>query len=402
MTGSEASWHIVASEYPPQSGGVSDYAQIVATELAAAGDEVHVWTSGNGESQTTDTISNHLFLHRTLGRFSPFDLNRTGKLLDQFRGPRRLLVQWVPHGYGYKSMNLVFCLWLLSRAKLKHDRVELMVHEPFLAFGEGSQKQNLAAAIHRLMLTVLLGASSRVWVSIPEWETHLRPFTTSKKTFLWLPVPSNISVVDDPDGAARVRSRYTLAGETLVGHFGAYNLYMVQLMLQLLPELLTRKEQLSMVLVGKGSLELRARVIEQHPDLTKRVHATGALSAEDLSRHVGACDVMLQPYQDGVSGRRTSVMTALAHGLPIITTQGKATEAVWADSQAVVLTEVGDIKAMVDATLALLADEQRRNSLGTLAAELYRVHFDVQHTVSSLRGDIGSTERALAVSGSAH
>ena len=42
-------------------------------------------------------------------------------------------------------------MWLWLRAKLKRDHVEIMVHEPFLAFGEGSMKQNLAAAVHRVM-----------------------------------------------------------------------------------------------------------------------------------------------------------------------------------------------------------------------------------------------------------
>jgi glycosyltransferase involved in cell wall biosynthesis len=387
MTSNEATWHIIASEYPPQPGGVSDYTQIIATELAAAGEEVHVWTSrlGTGECNASETISDRLFLHRELGRFSPSDLNRAGKLLDKFRGPRRLLVQWVPHSYGYKSMNVPFCLWLWRRARLSGDRIELMVHEPFLAFGEGSQKQNIAAAVHRFMLMVLLRASSRVWVSIPEWETHLRPFTRRKKLFVWLPVPNNISVVDDPDGVVRIRKQYTQPGEFLVGHFGAYNQYMNQLMSKLLPELLTCHKELSMLLVGNGSLELQGQVIEQHPDLAKRVHATGALAADDLSRHIGACNLMLQPYQDGVSGRRGSVMTALAHGMAVVTTQGKATEEVWVNSGAVLLTQVGDITGMVEATLSLLSHEDRRVSMGKLAAALYQDRFDVRHTVSSLR-----------------
>jgi glycosyltransferase involved in cell wall biosynthesis len=383
MTG-KATWHIVASEYPPQPGGVSDYTQTVATELAAAGDEVHVWTSSlTGDDSRT--ISNRLFLHRELGRFSPIDLNRSGKLLDRFARPRRVLVQWVPHGYGYKSMNVAFCLWLWKRAQLSGDRIELMVHEPFLAFGEGSQKQNAAAAVHRVMLTILLRASTRIWVSIPEWEAHLRRFAPGKKPFAYLPVPSNISVVDDTQSVARVRRQFALPGQALVGHFGAYNEYMIQLMSKLLPELLASQEKLSMLLVGNGSRELSDRVIEQHPNLAQRIYATGALATAELSRHISACDVMLQPYQDGVSGRRTSVMTALAHGKPVITTQGKATEAVWAQSEAVVLTKVGDIKMIVAATVDLLADEERRASLGTLAVELYNARFDVRHTIESLR-----------------
>src|SRR6185436_6115778 len=148
--------------------------------------------------------------------------------------PRRLLVQWVPHGYGYRSMNLPFCLWLWKRAKFSHDHVELMVHEPFLAFREGSAKQDLVAAVHRIMIVVLLNAATRVWVSIPDWGMRLRPFAFERRdrVFDWLPVPSTIPVVDDPTGIMELRTRFAPRGEALVGHFGAYDPYMTKLMME--------------------------------------------------------------------------------------------------------------------------------------------------------------------------
>ena len=73
----------------------------------------------------------------------PSDLRRIGSEFDRFPAPRNILVQWVPHGYGCKSMNLPFCIWLWLRAR-KGDRIQIMIHEPFLAFGEGSWKQELS------------------------------------------------------------------------------------------------------------------------------------------------------------------------------------------------------------------------------------------------------------------
>ena len=35
-------WHILTCEYPPQSGGVSDYTYLVAKGLAELNDQVHV------------------------------------------------------------------------------------------------------------------------------------------------------------------------------------------------------------------------------------------------------------------------------------------------------------------------------------------------------------------------
>src|SRR5438094_5217767 len=107
-------WHIITCEYPPQPGGVSGYTRMVAKGLAEQGDRVHVWCPSSPEPEAAMPGVN---VHRELGRMSFHDLFRAGRLLNKFPKPRRLLVQWVPHGYGYRSMNLAFCLWIWNRAK---------------------------------------------------------------------------------------------------------------------------------------------------------------------------------------------------------------------------------------------------------------------------------------------
>lgn len=391
-------WHLITSEYPPQLGGVSDYTRVVAGGLAAAGDEVHVWcpptetvtTAAKGNGKVFEDDSSGVFVHRELGDFKPADLRRVGKLLDQFSGPRRLLVQWVPHGYGYRSMNMAFCLWLRRRAVSHRDILEVMVHEPYLTFGGGSWKQSGVAAIHRLMTMVLLDAAERVWMSIPAWEASLRPFALRRALpFLWLPVASNISVVDDPRGAAAVRKRYAPAGEQIVGHFGTYDRNIRELLLKSAPALLRDCENCTVLLLGHGGESMRDTLTRKHPQLRARVHAPGTLSAEALSVHISACDVLLQPYIDGVSSRRTSVMVGLTHGVPVVTTSGRLTESIWAESEAVSLAPVEDVTTLVSEARALLRDEAKRQRLSIAARTLYQDRFHLRHTIAALRGAAG-------------
>ena len=383
--------HLITSEYPPQVGGVSDYTHLVATALASAGDEVHVWCP-HVESERADThgleATNpaNVFVHRELGRFAPADLRRTGRLLDQFRAPRRLLVQWVPHGYGFKSMNLPFCLWLWNRTSRHRDTVEVMIHEPYLAFGEGSWKQSGVALVHRLMTIVLLKAARRVWMSIPAWEGGLRPYTLGRALpFRWLPVASNIAVVDDSAGVRAIRAASAPAGEQIVGHFGTYDRHITGLLLKSVPALLRSHAGCVMLLLGRGGEAMRDELTRAHPELSGRVHATGTLSARDLSLHVSACDVLVQPYIDGVSSRRTSVMVGLSHGIPIVTTEGRLTESLWAESEAIALAPVEDVRALVDATRRLLSDEAGRRRMSATARALYCERFDVSRTIAALR-----------------
>src|SRR5581483_9620197 len=152
--------HIITPEYPPQSGGVSDYVVQLAEGLAQEGEDVHVWVPSDPKSAgSVAENGSGVHVHRDLGRVGPEDLKAVGKKLDRFPAPRRILLQWVPHGFGYRSMNLGLCFWLWKRAR-RGDRVEIMVHEAFLVF-EGSWRQYFAALVHRLMTVILMGASER-------------------------------------------------------------------------------------------------------------------------------------------------------------------------------------------------------------------------------------------------
>jgi len=397
-------------EYPPQIGGVSDYTKLVALGLAEAGDEVHVWAppaaeggqceghrekgeeqraKNEGSKHESSCVTHHssrATVHRELGKFRPSDLRRAGKQLDRFPAPRRLLVQWVPHGYGYLSMNLPFCFWLWRRAKLKGDIVELMVHEPYLTFGEGSWEQSAVAFVHRLMTLTILNSASCVWMSIPAWESRLRPYALGRRVaFEWIPIPSSVPVVADGEGVRAARSRYACNGNLLVGHFGTGEPHIKTQLLVAITALFRKHPDAQLLFMGRGSDLLINELTDNAPELAGKIRATGWLPLNDLSLHISACDLMLQPYPDGISSRRTSAMAGLSHGVPLITTTGHLTEPLWAASNAVALAPLDGISDLPALTANLLSDSSERERMGTVAKRLYSERFDIRHTIAALR-----------------
>ncbi len=371
--------HIIG-EYPPQPGGVSDYTGLVASGLANAGEEVHVWCRPcPGQTPEAPGVT----VHRELGTYSWADWRRLGRELDRFPSPRRLLVQWVPHAYGYKSMNLGFCFWLWRRAAAG-DHVELMVHEPFLPFRRNA-RQMAAALVHRLMTILILRAAAQVWISIPEWEDLLRPYALGRDLpFRWLPIPNNIPVRSNTRAAEAVRSRYVAESERLIGHLGTYGWPVTSLLEPILAGL--SGERASILLMGIGSREFREKLIREKPDLCSFVQATGALSPEDLSSHLAACDLFIQPYLDGVSSRRGSTMAPLAHGKPIVTTCGPLTALFWRQTGALAMAEAGDTAAFIECVRRLCQDPAELQSRGEAAREFYNQRFDLSYTIAALRG----------------
>jgi glycosyltransferase involved in cell wall biosynthesis len=389
-------WHFITCEYPPRVGGVADHTRLVAEGLAAAGDGVHVWSPS--EAGEVPASSEGVTVRRELGSFRPADLRRVGRALNEFAGARRLLVQWVPHGYGYRSMNVWFCLWLCARAFLRGDEVTLVVHEPFLAFGKGSRRQDAVALVHRLMTTALLSSARRVWTTIPKWEECWRPYALGRRVpFGWLPVPSTTPVTASASEAAATRALYAPAGVPLVGHFGTYGELIAGTLRELLPRLLcTSETECAVLLLGQGSEAMREELLRAHPQLAERIHAAGTLAPEALSRHLAACDLLVQPYPDGVSTRRTSVMAGLAHGLAVVTTEGALTEPFWRESGAVALAPAGDVNGLTRAACELLGDTAGRRALGETARATYGLHFDLSHLRAKLReGHAGGEPRGL-------
>jgi glycosyltransferase involved in cell wall biosynthesis len=383
-TMSRPQWHIIG-EYPPQPGGVSDYTALVAGGLASCGDDVHVWCA---PCSGTHAEVRGVTVHRELGAVTPADLRRVSQLLDRYPAPRRLLVQWVPHAYGYRSMNVGFCRWLKKRAAAG-DRVELMAHETYLPFGR-NWRQLGAALVHRWMTVLILGAATRVWMSIPEWESRLRPYALGRDLpFRCLPVPSNITVVSDPDATAAVRRRYAGDSATLIGHFGTHGWPVTTLLEPILSALSDDSTQ-QVLLMGIGSQEFREALVRKAPRAGRQVQATGALSPRELSLHVAACDLLIQPYPDGVSSRRTSVMVGLEHGKPIVTTYGSLTSPFWKESQALVMAAAGDTAAFVKLIQQLRQDSAERGRISQAARKFYADRFALSYTVGELRGSAAS------------
>jgi glycosyltransferase involved in cell wall biosynthesis len=151
------------------------------------------------------------------------------------------------------------------------------------------------------------------------------------------------------------------------------------------PAILQRTPNAAIVLLGQRGERFHQQLVRDHPQLAARIHATGTLAPQALADHIGACDLLIQPYPDGISSRRTSAMAGLALGIPMITTTGHLTEDLWADTRAVSLVRVDDSEALTAETLRLLSDDAARRDLGARGCDVYRQRFDLRHTISALR-----------------
>lgn len=377
MTTVPAVWHLITGEYPPASGGVGEYTELLAHAIAAEGGRAHVWAPAEPSNERRVEVHP--------AAFDRAGLRRMGEELDRFPAPRALLVQYAPQAFGARGMNLPFCRWVLARAR-GGDHVRVMFHEPYVQFSLERPQRNVLAAATRVMAALLLRAASVAYVSTPGWERLLRPLAPrALGPMPWLPIPSTVPHVDDPEGVAVLRARLgaNRPGVHVVGHFGTYGGMIAPLLEPALLAVLAPPSASVALLLGRGGPEFAERLLRAHPALDGRVVAPGAQSREALSVHLQACDVALQPYPDGVSARRTTAMAALANGVPLVSNTGLFTEPQWA-AAGVPLAPVADAASLAALVLDLLDDAPRRRRLAAAETDFYRREFSMRRTLNVL------------------
>lgn len=280
-----------------------------------------------------------------------------------------------------KGINLPFALWLASRVR---EPVWAMFHEVALPWGPAfGARHNGGALVQRVMASFLAGAAERVFVSVPAWNSLLRRLAPGAVPFAWLPIPSTVPDEVAPELVEEVRRGLGVAsGVQVVGHFGTFGRAITDMLDGVLAGVLERSAA-HILLLGRGATAYRSRIVGRRAELNSRVSAREKLSSMEIAALIRACDVVVQPFPDGVSTRRTSMMASLALGRAIVTNVGPLSEEFWGESGAVALAAPLST-AYAERVLELLQDPSLRAELATTARNLYQERFALERVIDAL------------------
>lgn len=372
-----ATWALLTGEYPPQFGGVADYTFLVAEALAKLGDIVHVWSS---PCPQPSPVLPGVTLHRLTDHFGPLGLIELSRGLAAIPSAQ-VVVQYTPHAFGFKGMNLPLALWLSQRP----GRYSVMFHEvayPFLP--NQPFRHRILAHVTHLMARLIATRSRHIFISIQGWEPMLRQISRRLPPCYWLPVPTNVARTPIHSDVAAIRGRLP-PGVQVIGHFGTYQGGIASMLTSVLALLLSADSRRIANLVGHGSDRFVIEFIRAYPQLRDQLRATGALSAIDVASHLSASDLLVQPYPDGACTRRGSLMAGLGLGLPIVTTLGTLSDTIFFDTDAVRLASDDSPQRIVSLVEELLDNPCERQRLRDASSRFYDRYCSVNSVVSAMR-----------------
>lgn len=117
------------------------------------------------------------------------------------------------------------------------------------------------------------------------------------------------------------------------------------------------------------------------------VHLTGYVSAETASHYLAGADIGVLPFNHGITLTSSSLLTLLAHGLPVVATQQNTT---LPDGHPIQLVPPRDINALASALLELLNNPNERTLLSAAGRafrqnsnwqSIARAHLEVYKTL---------------------
>ncbi len=239
------------------------------------------------------------------------------KLLEWLEAEKveTVILQYTPWLYASKGYNLT----LIDFWQRCHQRFQtlLITHETYfwLLKYPGTWVVGLW---QQYVLRSLLLSSHHVFCASELYLHRLKRFSNSKSKIHYLPIPSNIAFQPlSPSQKQSLRQKLGMAPEQLVITLFGCGESILSNWISALDIYLNYNYSIIWLLLGNA---------QSLTTLKNPAIRPGYLAPVELSHYLQISNLMLMPHRFGVSAKRTSLMSALEHGIPVIGTDGMLTD----------------------------------------------------------------------------
>jgi glycosyltransferase involved in cell wall biosynthesis len=372
---------LVTGEYPPMEGGVGAFTQELAQAMAQLGHDIHIITSKAARPELASRKVGQIYepidlpfakLHPRVRKWKWSALSEVVDVAIRYELDI-INIQYQAAAYNMRSAAINFLPW-----RLKHvAKTAVTFHDlrvPYLFPKAGGLRKTAVRFMAKQ-------ANGNIATNLEDYTELLKlPQTPVRQ----IPIGSNIETYT-PNHIELAEARDLLGvGETgcLLGYFGFLNESKgADTLLSALAQL---PNTTHLVFIGgqtgasdpDNNQSFLSQLHQQIKDLglTERVHWTGFVDDQRVSTFLHAANMIVMPYRDGVSLRRGTLMAALAHGRPLISTLPQTPTPELVHGENCWLVPVDDVAALTNAVKTLSANPDLGARLGagaTAVADLF-------------------------------
>jgi glycosyltransferase involved in cell wall biosynthesis len=360
-------WLIVSPALPGRFDGIGDYSWNLARALSASGPAHVIARSGDAgpPPEGVETVASWRGLGRDAWR-------------RRARAARGILVQYAPHAFLRGDLRPLLS-WL-DEARLARCPVVLTVHE-YWPPADGSLRRAARRAVYLRLLKTVVSRSTHIVVTQQQgWDalTDARLLMPGAATMV--PVGSNIERRGDRSEPAD--PSLVLFGQPANWHeptmaaFGAW--------------LRSAASPPRVTWMNRSSEDMRASWCDRLGLPESLITLRGALAADAVSAELLGASIGLAPYVNGASTRRTTFVSMLQHGLPVVGLDGGATSETLRASGAIAFSPEGDPESFVRQLVAVMGDRDRRMTMSRAAEHLFEAHLSWPCIARSYLAAVGS------------
>ncbi|MCM2277955.1 MAG: glycosyltransferase family 4 protein [Oligoflexia bacterium] len=370
---------VICPHFPPQPGGVSDYAARLCQEFVREGHAVTAWTA-EPRPEAIPGVDLRPIAANPASGWNAAAFRRIEREIRECAASA-VILQYTPYLYSPRRWGIHPALssWFANLGGRLGRPVALLAHE--LHYPLGLSADRLCVGTPQFFQFLALAHfADLIWFTyeIPLLR-YRRAFPWAAKRFDWFPVGSAI----DPrlGESAPLPSEAWHEGKRLLLQFGSshpsrsfdHSLRALKRAHELLA---SRGQEAALAFVGLDDSEVQQKLREHGwTELAPLARGLGYQSAAATSAWMRRAEVVLAPFVDGISTRRSSVMTALAHGKAVVTTRGVHTDPSVGWDRFTALAGADDPEGFARSAAELLADGARAAELGRAALARYEELF---------------------------
>jgi len=249
-------------------------------------------------------------------------------------------------------------------AKVKNKPFVVTFHgEP--EGGYGTLLRRIGISFYRLSLPMILSGAKYIIVRSENYIGLTRFLTKYRKKIIAIPCGINPEEMEVPYTKEECRKKLALSAEDNIILFvgNLINYKSPNLLIEALPQIIEKKAETSLVLVGGGPMLPDLEKLAQKLNMPGRVRFAGHISDDLKKMYYKAADIFVLPSTGVAESFGNVVLEAAAAGLPIVVSSLETFRAFIEDGHNGIIAKAGDIDSLAEAISRLISQPTLRRKL---------------------------------------